>query len=113
MNSQSFHGQCYIYNKFSHKANECKSKMTRNSSAMTSQSFYGYCYTCNKFGHRVANCRSNIRKSNFAPQTSIICYNCHKLGYIARFCKEKNARSFSPQKKYIIGQQKKEMNKVW
>lgn len=81
----SFNGICYFFNKFGHRAMECRSKTNQNFASFTRQYF-----TYKKFGHRVNECRSQIMNvyntSRMIQSFNGYYYTCYGFGYKANQC---------------------------
>jgi len=77
---QRYSGYCYSYNKFGHKAMECRSRMNQNT-----QSFFGQCFSCQRIGHKVCKCRNQMmndyNKGMMVSSFNGYCYTCSRFGH--------------------------------
>lgn len=128
-----FNGKCFNYNKYGHRANQCRSRNYQNTNTPT-----GQCSKCNKVGHNSKNCRMNVRcyvcgrfghlSNQCRTQTGIgygkaiqknnvTCYAYNKIGHIAKFCRSKsspvNNKGPSLKGKEKVEEVKQDFSRQW
>ena len=79
---QIFLGHLYSYNKFGHKALNCKAygkvrdykknfSKTKSSDQKDQKEFFGYFHCCHKFGHKATDCRTKGKDKSLRRKQNI------------------------------------------
>ena len=122
--TSKFEGNGYNYQKYGHRAFECRSKSTWssrkirryvNSYKWDYNTRYNYHY-CQEYGHILENCIRTHFKGNYSRWLSqITCFSCHKTGHVRN---NFPIMSKAPKTKFDKGKTevenlRNEMNKIW
>ena len=119
-----FEGHYYNYQKYGHRAFECRSKPTWTSNKVRSyDNSYNWdyntrysCYYCQKYGHILENyIRTHFRGNYCRWLSQTTCFSCHKTSQVRKDCP---TRSKAPKFEFDKGKTKvknigNEMNKTW